>query len=54
MKKFDKQELHTIKIALVQRCYHLDDLILKSDGAMEDFLNRERRDCLEVIKKIDS
>lgn len=54
MKQFDNRELHTIKMALVQRVYYLDDLILQSKDEVADFLHKERKDCLGIIKKIES
>lgn len=51
--KFDKRELHFIKIALIRRCYELDELITQSkEDVTRNFLIKEREENLLLLKKI--
>lgn len=52
--KFDNTELHIIRIAIIKRCYELDELILKcQDDVTRNFFTRERNDNLYILKKIN-
>ena len=52
--KFDKRDLHFIKIALNRRCIELDELIShsKEDG-LKNFLIKEKEENILLLKKID-
>lgn len=56
--KFDNREVHTIKIALVNRIYQLDQLIIQEEvktpnKAILDFLKKERKENIDLIKYIE-
>lgn len=52
--KFDKRDLHIIRIAIIKRCYELDELINHSnDEITRNFFIKERKDNFDILRKID-